>query len=108
MSSSPTYGSLADDDYLLEDSENTSVYDDRSSDLVSIDERSFDEHSSLLESAPTQSRVPAFLSLKGITDRVAFLQRHEKRSPLEQDLVRRLDIFLMTFGCISQGKSVSC
>jgi hypothetical protein len=25
-----------------------------------------------------------------------------KRSPEEQDLVRRLDIFLMTFGCISQ------
>ena len=25
-----------------------------------------------------------------------------KRSPAERDLVRRLDIFLMTFGCISQ------
>ncbi|KAK4224025.1 putative transporter [Podospora fimiseda] len=26
-----------------------------------------------------------------------------KRTSLEQDLVRRLDVFLMTFGCISQG-----
>ncbi|KAI1855608.1 hypothetical protein JX266_000473 [Neoarthrinium moseri] len=32
---------------------------------------------------------------------LAFAQRHE-RSPDERDLVRRLDIFLMTFGCISQ------
>ena len=28
---------------------------------------------------------------------------HKERSPLERDLVRRLDIFLMTFGCTSQG-----
>lgn len=27
-----------------------------------------------------------------------------QRSPAEKSLVRRLDIFLMTFGCISQGK----
>lgn len=25
-------------------------------------------------------------------------------APLERDLVHRLDLFLMTFGCISQGK----
>lgn len=35
---------------------------------------------------------------------LAFLRRHE-RTPEERSLVRRLDIFLMTFGCISQGKS---
>ncbi|KAI0378174.1 putative allantoate permease [Hypomontagnella monticulosa] len=33
--------------------------------------------------------------------RTALAQRHE-RTPEERDLVRRLDIFLMTFGCISQ------
>ncbi|KAI0003563.1 hypothetical protein F4779DRAFT_601398 [Xylariaceae sp. FL0662B] len=33
--------------------------------------------------------------------KLAFAQR-DKRSPEESDLVRRLDIFLMTFGCISQ------
>ncbi|KAI6080824.1 putative allantoate permease [Hypoxylon rubiginosum] len=33
--------------------------------------------------------------------RLAFTQRHE-RTPEERDLVRRLDIFLMTFGCVSQ------
>ncbi|KAI4597114.1 hypothetical protein KJ359_004625 [Pestalotiopsis sp. 9143b] len=32
---------------------------------------------------------------------LAFAQRHE-RSPEERALVRRLDIFLMTFGCVSQ------
>ena len=106
MSHSPTYRTLADDDSQHEDSEDTSLYDDRSSDLVSADERSFDENSSLLDSAPSQSRLPAILSLKGITGRIALFQRHEKRSPLERDLVRRLDIFLMTFGCISQGESV--
>ncbi|KAK3332892.1 MFS general substrate transporter [Cercophora scortea] len=41
-------------------------------------------------------------SPKAIKERVAFFQPQEKRSPLERDLVRRLDIFLMTFGCISQ------
>lgn len=30
------------------------------------------------------------------------LAAKEPRSPAERDLVRRLDIFLMTFGCISQ------
>ncbi|KAK3693168.1 MFS general substrate transporter [Podospora appendiculata] len=43
-------------------------------------------------------------SLKALRERVAFFQPQEKRSPLERDLVRRLDIFLMTFGCISQGE----
>ncbi|KAH8674233.1 major facilitator superfamily transporter [Xylariales sp. PMI_506] len=33
--------------------------------------------------------------------RLAFTERHE-RTPEERSLVRRLDIFLMTFGCISQ------
>lgn len=34
---------------------------------------------------------------------LAFAARHE-RTPEEAKLVRRLDIFLMTFGCISQGE----
>ncbi|KAF4540727.1 Major facilitator superfamily transporter [Lasiodiplodia theobromae] len=34
--------------------------------------------------------------------RPAVLAAKEPRSPAERDLVRRLDIFLMTFGCISQ------
>jgi hypothetical protein len=34
--------------------------------------------------------------------RPAVLQKHE-RTPAEKSLVLRLDIFLMTFGCISQG-----
>lgn len=42
-----------------------------------------------------------------ISRRLIFLQRENdenERSPLEKDLVRRLDVFLLTFGCISQGK----
>lgn len=114
MPSSPTHRSvpsLPGEDYRRVDSEDTSLYDDRSSDLISLDERSFDEHSSLLNSAPSQNWLRSFFSilfLKGITDGIALFRRHEKRSPVEQDLVRRLDIFLLTFGCISQGKSVSC
>ncbi|KAJ4394472.1 hypothetical protein N0V93_003690 [Gnomoniopsis smithogilvyi] len=42
------------------------------------------------------------MGFKDWTQRVAFFQGHAERSPLEKDLVRRLDIFLMTFGCISQ------
>ncbi len=34
--------------------------------------------------------------------RPAFMAPAGPRSPAEKDLVRRLDIFLMTFGCISQ------
>ncbi|KAK3315844.1 retrograde regulation protein 2 [Apodospora peruviana] len=41
-------------------------------------------------------------SIKDITGRIVIFQNHDKSTPLEQDLVRRLDIFLMTFGCISQ------
>jgi len=33
--------------------------------------------------------------------KLAFAQRHE-RTPEEKSLVRRLDIFLMLFGCVSQ------
>jgi hypothetical protein len=41
---------------------------------------------------------------------LSFLRRDETepsyvRSSEEKALVRRLDIFLLTFGCISQGKS---
>lgn len=39
---------------------------------------------------------------KALTERVTFFKAHADRSPLERDLVRRLDIFLMTFGCVSQ------
>lgn len=42
------------------------------------------------------------MSLKALARRVPLFQRDETRSPLERDLVRRLDIFLLTFGCISQ------
>jgi MFS family permease len=38
----------------------------------------------------------------GMFSRPAVLERNEPRSKIEKDLVRRLDIFLMTFGCISQ------
>lgn len=32
-------------------------------------------------------------------------QNAEKQSKAERAFVRRLDIFLLTFGCISQGRS---
>ncbi|KAI6379114.1 hypothetical protein MCOR25_002094 [Pyricularia grisea] len=37
----------------------------------------------------------------GLFDKLAFAKRHE-RTPEERAYVRKLDIFLMTFGCISQ------
>ncbi|KHE80311.1 MFS general substrate transporter [Neurospora crassa] len=41
-----------------------------------------------------------------ISKRLVFLQRDEsERSPLEKDLVQRLDVFLLTFGCISQVRT---
>lgn len=39
------------------------------------------------------------MGFKDWTQRITFLQGHAERSPLEKDLVRRLDIYLMTFGC---------
>lgn len=42
------------------------------------------------------------MGFKALLNRTAFFRHHEERSPLERDLVRRLDIFLMTFGCVSQ------
>lgn len=39
------------------------------------------------------------MGFKDWKQRVAFFQGHAERSPLEKDLVRRLDIYLMTFGC---------
>lgn len=42
------------------------------------------------------------MGFKDLLGRVAFFRGHTERSPLERDLVRRLDIYLMTFGCISQ------
>ncbi|KAM7183643.1 putative transporter [Naviculisporaceae sp. PSN 640] len=80
-----------------------SQYDDRSSDLVSpVDPSPYTEQSPLLGRSPSIRELFMFPSIESITDRIAFLQRHEKRSPLEQDLVRRLDMVLLTFGCISQ------
>lgn len=35
--------------------------------------------------------------------RLAIAKKHD-RTPEERAFVRRLDLFLMTFGCISQGK----
>lgn len=42
------------------------------------------------------------MGFQALKDRVSFFRGHAERSPLERDLVLRLDIFLMTFGCISQ------
>lgn len=53
----------------------------------------------LLTNKPTSF---ANMGLKDLKARVAFFQGPQERTPLERDLVRRLDIFLMTFGCISQ------
>ncbi|KAL5868288.1 hypothetical protein ACKVWM_009102 [Pyricularia oryzae] len=38
----------------------------------------------------------------GLFDKFAFAKRHE-RTPEERAYVRKLDICLMTFGCISQN-----
>lgn len=38
-----------------------------------------------------------------VLGRLAFTRGHgHERTPEEKSLVRRLDIFLMTFGCVSQ------
>lgn len=42
------------------------------------------------------------MGFEALTQRVAFFRHHGQRSPEERDLVRRLDIYLMTFGCVSQ------
>lgn len=47
-------------------------------------------------------RKTSAMGFKALLSRTAFFRHHEERSPLERDLVRRLDIFLMTFGCVSQ------
>lgn len=47
------------------------------------------------------------MGFKDWTSRIAFLQGHAERSPLEKDLVRRLDIFLMTFGCSKSSSTLS-
>jgi len=49
-----------------------------------------------------QPKATAVSAVKSLTANVALLQLPPKGSPLERSLVRRLDIFLMTFGCISQ------
>lgn len=42
------------------------------------------------------------MGFEALRQRVAFFRQHADRSPEERDLVRRLDMFLMTFGCVSQ------
>jgi hypothetical protein len=54
------------------------------------------------ESRNPRPSTSATMSLKALTQRVPLFQRDGERSPLERDLVRRLDIFLLTFGCVSQ------
>lgn len=80
----------------LDDEENISetrgLLQEASSDLESI------EH--LAQPATSHQRYSVFtMGFKDWTQRITFLQGHAERSPLEKDLVRRLDIFLMTFGC---------
>lgn len=50
----------------------------------------------------TSRTIKMGFNVKTLTERVTFFRGHAERSPLERDLVRRLDIFLMTFGCVSQ------
>lgn len=46
---------------------------------------------------------PDLTSLKvRVEDGASPSERRFETSPVERELVRRLDIFLMTFGCISQ------
>lgn len=47
-------------------------------------------------------KITSAMGFKALLGRTAFFRQHAERSPLERDLVRRLDIFLMTFGCVSQ------
>lgn len=51
---------------------------------------------------PSYLRNTSAMGFKALLSRAAFFRHHEERTPLERDLVRRLDIFLMTFGCVSQ------
>lgn len=44
-------------------------------------------------------------TFRNLRDKDGTLEQQEVRSPEEQGLVRRLDVFLMVFGCISQGGS---
>lgn len=54
-----------------------------------------------------QEIIFRMLSIKSISMGQPAIAAKQERSPVEKSLVRRLDIFLMTFGCISQGKSLS-
>ncbi|KAK4210768.1 putative transporter [Rhypophila decipiens] len=85
--------------------EEASPYHDRSSLAVNqADASPHDENRPLLGRSPSIRELFTFPPIESITDRIAFFQRHEKRSPVEQDLVRRLDYFLLIFGCVSQGE----
>lgn len=59
-----------------------------------------DEIEQLAQPAASPEVTRTFtMGFKEWKQRVAFFQGHAERSPLEKDLVRRLDIYLMTFGC---------
>lgn len=51
---------------------------------------------------PASLKRISAMGFKALLSRTAFFRHHAERTPLERDLVRRLDIFLMTFGCVSQ------
>lgn len=82
-------GSFDDEEHV---SETQGLLQEASSDLDSIEHPAQPANSHQRHSTVT-------MGFKDWTSRIAFLQGHAERSPLEKDLVRRLDIFLMTFGC---------
>lgn len=91
-----SYNHLSRSSGSFDDEENVpetrGLLQEASPDLDSI------EH--LAQSATSHQRYRPFtMGFKDWTQRITFLQGHAERSPLEKDLVRRLDIFLMTFGC---------
>lgn len=64
-----------------------------------------DEHRQITPdttSEPDRPHSTSMMGLKTLLQRAVFFQRNDGRSELERDLVRRLDIFLLAFGCISQ------
>jgi hypothetical protein len=54
-----------------------------------------------LQNRASQDQTSA-LDIEHLPENVAVFQPSSKGSPIERDLVYRLDVFLMTFGCISQ------
>lgn len=70
------------------------------SDQHSSADRDHPDNEQVASSAASQDLTNSFaMGFKDWTQRITFFQGHAERSPLEKDLVRRLDIYLMTFGC---------